>query len=413
MQSEKLIERLNSGFGFIRRIIIKDLKNREAVEPQLVPDRKLKEINLNIHTDFSFSPYTPSLAAYMAYKSGVKVACSCDYGTEFANEEFIYSCNVLGISALNGFEVTLSDKEGKECLASFYSITPECKQEFKPLLTSFREQCVQRAKIVCEKINRKLRKYDMSLDFDKDVYKFVKGKKGATLTLKHVYMATAVKLEQKFGKGRRLAEFLRTTLCLDILEGEYNLLCDANDPFYRYDLISALRHNFNSVEAGLTPPALADYIAIAKRHGCAAAYEYSAPNNWLKNQTESEQTLLDFEAEIERAKKMGFNVICISAQNLSASMIVDFIKAIEKREMLAVFAEKTEYPRNHFGCAAPASCRAYIEKCAYSLLGSEISMNINRDDGFFSNKSIKKCPDFQRRITLFAQIGKSKGRYED
>ena len=110
---------------------------------------------------------------------------------------------------------------------------------------------------------------------------------------------------------------------------------------------------------------------------------------------------------------MGFNVICISAQNLSASMIVDFIKAIEKREMLAVFAEKTEYPRNHFGCAAPASCRAYIEKCAYALLGSEISMNINRDDGFFSNKSIKKCPDFQRRITLFAQIGKSKGRYED
>ena len=132
MQSEKLIERLNSSFGFIRRIIIKDLKNREAVEPQLVPDRKLKEVNLNIHTDFSFSPYTPSLAAYMAYKSGVKVACSCDYGTEFANEEFIYSCNVLGISALNGFEVTLSDNDGKECLASFYSITPECMQEFKP-----------------------------------------------------------------------------------------------------------------------------------------------------------------------------------------------------------------------------------------------------------------------------------------
>ena len=135
--------------------------------------------------------------------------------------------------------------------------------------------------------------------------------------------------------------------------------------------------------------------------------------NWLKNQTESEQTLLDFESEIDAAKKMGFNVICISAKNLSASMIIDFIKAIEKREMLAVFSEKTEYPRNHFGCVAPNSCRAYLEKCAYALLGSEISMKINREDGLFSNKSIKKCPDFKNRLALFAQIGKSKGDYEN
>lgn len=413
MQSEKLVEKLNNSFGFIRKIVVKDLKKRESVEPQLIPDKNLREVNLNIHTNSSFSPYTPSLAAYMAYKSGVKVACACDYGTDFANEEFIYACNALGISAINGFEVTLVDDSNKEILASFYALTPECVQEFEPLLLSFREQCVQRAKIVCDKINKKLRKYDMSLNFEKDVYKYVKGKKGATLTLKHVYMATAIKLEQKFEKGRKLAEFLRTTLCLDILEGEYNLLCDANNPFYRYDLISALRHNFGSVEAGLKPPSLSDYMVIAKKYGAAVAYEYNAPNNWLKNQTESEQTLRDFELEIENAKKMGFNVICISAKNLSASMIIEFIKAIEKREMLAVFSEKTEYPRNHFGCVAPSSCRAYLEKCAYALLGSEISLNINPDDGLFSNKSVKKCPDFKNRINLFAQIGKSKGSYED
>ena len=94
-------------------------------------------------------------------------------------------------------------------------------------------------------------------------------------------------------------------------------------------------------------------------------------------------------------------------------MIIDFIKAIEKREMLAVFSEKTEYPRNHFGCVAPNSCRLYLEKCADALLGSEISMKINAEDGLFSKKSIKKCPDFKNRLALFAQIGKSKGDYEN
>ena len=158
MQSEKLVEKLNNSFGFIRKIVVKDLKKRESVEPQLIPDKNLREVNLNIHTNSSFSPYTPSLAAYMAYKSGVKVACACDYGTDFANEEFIYACNALGISAINGFEVTLVDDSNKEILASFYALTPECAQEFEPLLLLFRVQCVQRAKIVCDKINKKIRK---------------------------------------------------------------------------------------------------------------------------------------------------------------------------------------------------------------------------------------------------------------
>jgi ribosome-binding factor A len=63
MQSEKLVEKLNNSIGFIRKIIGKDLKKREAVEPQLIPDKNLREVNLNIHTNCSFSPYSPLLVS--------------------------------------------------------------------------------------------------------------------------------------------------------------------------------------------------------------------------------------------------------------------------------------------------------------------------------------------------------------
>lgn len=412
MQSEKIIEKLNSKFAFVRKMAIKELKKREQHDPLLIPDKNLHEINLNVHTNYSFSPYSPSLAAYMAYKSGVKIVCDCDYGTEYGAEEFCSACDELGISSFPGFEVTLSGGERKEHLCAIYSVTPNVMQKYRPLLESFREVCKERAMKVCEKINKKLRKFDVLLDFEKDVYNLVKNRKGATLTLKHVYMATGKKLEQKFGRGRKLAEFLRTTLCLDIQEGEYNLLCDANNPFYEYDLISALRHNFSGVEGGLTPPALTDYLEVAKECGSAVAYEYFAPENWLKNQTESQKTVQDFEQLVDVVKQKGFNTVCVFSQNLSEEIIIEFIKVLEQKQMLAVFAEKTEYPRNHFASVAPAVCREYLEKCAYALLGSYVSMKINPQDGMFSQKSIEKCPSFEDRLSMFAQIGRTNCNYE-
>ena len=174
MQNEKLIEKLNAKLPIVRKLALNELKNRELSDPLLIPDKSLHEINLNVHTNFSFSPYTSTLAAYMAYKSGVKVACVCDYGTEYATEEFSNACKKLGISAFPGFEVTLSEEGRKEYLCAIYALNQSALSQFKGLLTSFREVCVKRGARVCEKINKKLRKYDLQLNFDKDVLNFIK-----------------------------------------------------------------------------------------------------------------------------------------------------------------------------------------------------------------------------------------------
>ncbi len=406
MQSERLIEKLNNKFAFVRKASLKELKKRERFDHSLVPDQNLHEVNMNIHTHYSFSPYSATLAAYMAYKSGIKIACDCDYGTLNGKDEFEYACKFLNISTVNGFEVTLVNNKGEEGIYAFYGITKDAEAEFLPMLEEFRKVGFKRVSNVCEKINKKLTKFDIVVDFEKEVCKIANIKKGATLTLKHLYKATSEKLIEKFNKGRALADFLRNTLCLDIEEGSYNLLCDPNNPFYVYDLISALRNNFSSVEGGLTPPALSDYLSVASKNSVIACYEYHAPNNWLKNQTESQKTIADFENLLKELNDEDIHAVSISGNNLSEKILEEFIKLAESNQMLVIFNERIEYPRNHFESSAPESIKPYLEKCAYALLGNYISASNNLEDGLYTQKTINKVTDFKQRLLIYAQIGK-------
>ena len=274
------------------------------------------------------------------------------------------------------------------------------------MLEEFRQACYKRVNAVCEKINRKLKKFDIFVDFERDVCKKVNTKSGATLTLKHLYMATSEKIIEKYAKGKAVADFLRNTLCLDVEEGSYNLLCDANNPFYVYDLISTLRRNFNSVESGLKPPALEDYLAVATKNSCIVSYEYEAPNNWLKNQTESEKTIADFENTLKELKKEGINTVSINSNNLTEKIVEEFVKVAQKNQMLAIFSRRTEYPRDHFESSAPESSKLYLEKCAYAILGNYISVCTNVEDGLFTPKSLNKVDNFEQRLNIYYQIGK-------
>ena len=407
MQSERLIEKLNNKLAFVRKSALKELKKRERFDHSLIPNQNLHEVNMNIHTNYSFSPYSPTLASYMAYKSGIKIASACDFGTICATSEFKNACSYLNISTLSAFEVTLVSKQRGEGIYSFYGINSNAESAFLPMLEDFRKACYMRVSKVCEKINLKLKKFDLIVDFEKEVCKKVNTANGATLTLKHLYMATSEKIIEKFAKGKAIADFLRNTLCLDIEEGSYNLLCDANNPFYVYDLISALRRNFNSVESGVTPPALDDYLSVALKNSCIVAYEYEAPNNWLKNQAESEKTIADFEMALKSLKQEGINAVTISNNNLGEKIVEEFIKKAQQNEMLVIFNKRTEYPRDHFESPAPESSKAYLEKCAYAMLGNYLSTLTNVDDGLFTQKTLSKVSSFEQRLNIYYQIGKT------
>ena len=90
MQNELLIKKLNSSFGAVRKFAV-----ARAGKTLLSGDKfasPVGEVNLNLHSFYSFSPYSPSLAAYSAATRGIKIAGLCDYGSIGGIKEFEKAC---------------------------------------------------------------------------------------------------------------------------------------------------------------------------------------------------------------------------------------------------------------------------------------------------------------------------------
>ena len=406
MQSEQLIKHLNSKNGVIRKIVLSALKRAEKRDKKY----KIAETsvyNFNIHTDYSFSPFSPTMAAFMAYKSGVSVAGVCDFGTVAAAKEFLSSCRTLEVFGICGFEIALKSGELGTCMATFYGINKKNVALFEGLLADFRTLCVNRAVKVTEKVNSILQKYDIVVDYEKDVFEFTRSSKNGTVTLKHVFRSVGEKIIEKYGKGRTTADFLRNELCLDIDESEYNLLCDAQNPYYIYDLIAALRKHFKESEDEMPEfPSVGSYTSIAADAGIIAAYEYTCKYRWLEIETESKKAIKEFSELLDKIKTEGFNAVCLSVREYSKSTLVTFVEAIRKKGLLVILTEKNDYPRSVFGIDCPKEVKSFVETCALAIAGNSLSIGECHSDGIFSDKTIIKCPSLEERLNLFASIGR-------
>ena len=408
MQSERLVNKLSSKSAIIRSLTLNKLKKLERTNSSLIPRASANFINLNVHTKKSFSPYTPALGAYMAYKSGITLAGVCDYGSVGSVKEFQKSCLKLGIGYLGGVEFMLNDSVLGNFIASFYGINNKNASAFDSILQEFREICKSKTQALTERLNKKLKKFDIFIDYEKEVLPITESKKGGTVTLKHVYMALSQKIIAKYGKGKQTADFLRNQMCLDMEECDYNLLCDANDPYYVYDLISTLRTRSKPVDDNISYLSAKKVLEIALNQGLICAYQYDKTPNWIVSEKEREKSVEQFKAEILQAKELGFNAVCLCPKSLGLSTVSAFCECAKQNEMLVVFNEKTEYPRNRFDIVSVHDCKDYVEASAYAILGNAISILMNAEDGMFTSKTLSKCPNFSERLGIFGGIGKRK-----
>ena len=70
------------------------------------------ESNNHIHTCFSFSPYTPTHAALLARRNGLRVVGSVDHDSIGAAAEMSEATRILGMGSVTGFEIRARFGEG-------------------------------------------------------------------------------------------------------------------------------------------------------------------------------------------------------------------------------------------------------------------------------------------------------------
>ena len=204
----------------------------------------LNYVNNHIHTFYSFSPYSPAKAIWTAYNSGLQTVGMMDHDSVSGAEEFIEAGKIIGMATTTGVEcrVDFSNTEFKNmrinnpdqdsnAYIAIHGIPhtqiKKVKEFFIPLIKKRNER---NRKMVCN-LNNIIKKYSIEIDFDEDVVPISQFKNGGSVTERHILYAFSLKLIGLFDKGKRLVDFIRNELSINIPSKIENFLLDARKSF--------------------------------------------------------------------------------------------------------------------------------------------------------------------------------------
>ena len=418
MTENELVERLNSATSAERLSALNDLLLTEAEKPQ----KRVNDANNHIHTIYSFSPYSPTKAAYMAYKSGLTSAGIMDHDSASGAKEFKAACKMLGLGSTCGVEVRAKFDKGfgkinhpdqANCVyMAAHGIPAQNVDKLNDYLAFYRKKRNERNAKMCERITGKFGKFGITLDFMKDVYPLSMANEGGSVTERHLTFALAKKLSDKFGRTEKLLSFLTDDLNLRVSEKIKGYLLDEANPNFYYDLLGVLKADtaFFYIDADEEMPEASEFIKFAESLGAIPAYAYLGDvGDSVTGDKKAQKFEDDFLDElIEELKKDGFRAIAYMPTRNTPEQLKRVQKLCREHNFFEISGEDINSPRQKFACAALASPEySHLIDSTWALIGHEaISSEKGTEYGMFSARSVKETPDLYDRIEKYAAIGR-------
>lgn len=379
-----------------------------------------QDVNNHIHTIYSFSPYSPTAAAYMARVNGLCTAGIMDHDSIAGAREFLAACDSLGIGCTCGLECrvkfadtafadrTINNPDQKGVGYMMLHAVPHRSIEtvdafFAPL----REKRNARNRRMVQKLNALLAQAGISLDFDRDVLPLSEYADGGSVTERHISSALALALEKKAGRGASLVSFLAEAFGKPIGEKYAGMFCDADNPYFHYDLIGWIKAEIVPafyIDADDECPDVRDVLALSESVGAISAYGYlgdvgDSVTGDKRAQKFEDDHLEELFAELIR---LGFRAITyMPARNTRAQ--VDRLRAlIHKHGFFEISGEDINQPRQPFICMAMRDpVFDPLRESAFAMVGHE-----REAEGMFSEAAIAANPDLADRIAAFAGKGR-------
>lgn len=418
---------------------IKDLNNSD-VKVRLESLRKLmqlidagelprpvsgNDVNNHIHTQYSFSPYSPTKALWMAYNAGLKTAGIMDHDSISGAKEFIEAGKIIGMATTIGFEcrvdfsktelngrrVNNPDQKSNVYMA-VHGVPHTQIDTVKSFFAPYIRERNKRNSLMVDKINEIFKPYGICVDFEKDVVPLSKYHEGGSVTERHVSYALSARLIEKFGKGRKLLDFLKDDLKLNISSKIEKLLSDVNNTFYEYDLLGLIKGELVPmfyIDATAECPDVREVIGLSGKIGAISAYAYlgdvgdSVTGD--KKAQKFEDDYLDLVFEVIR--KLGFNAVTYMPSRNTMQQLKRVKALCETHGFFQISGEDINSPRQSFICEAQRDEEfKNLLDSTWALIGHEKAATEELENGMFSKKTIEKYPDLNERIKVFAEIGK-------
>lgn len=415
---QELITNLNSKSVESRIEALQEIAKKEINKPIA----REKDANNHIHTIYSFSPYSPTKAAYMAYKSGLTSAGIMDHDSLSGAKEFKKACQILNLGSTCGVEVRTKFNKGfgrmnhpdqTECIyMGAHGVALRYVDELNEYLAFYREKRNQRNIKMCKLITDKFSKFNIELDFEKDVKPLSQASEGGSITERHLLYALAVKLSDRFGRTNQLIEFLEKDLALAVSDKIKGYLTDSENPHFLYDLLGVLKADtkFFYIDADEEMPIAEEFIKKVTSLGAIPAYAYLGDvGNSVTGDKKAQKFEDDFiEDLIIELKKAGFKAVAYMPTRNTPEQLAKIQGLCKKYNLFEISGEDINSPRQQFFCKALALDEySHLIDSTWALIGHEFMVNQKGVEyGMFSPTSESQTPDLNERVKKYAKIGR-------
>lgn len=344
--------------------------------PELV-----QESNNHIHTIYSFSPYTPSMAALRGREVGLQVVGSVDHDSVGAAAEMRDAAAVLGMGAVTGFEVRAmlhsADDEAAGrapfrdrklnnpdsfgvAYLTVQGIPAAGRERADEFLRPIRTARVERTRRMAEAANRILADLGApQFDFERDVLGISQLASGGTVTERHLLYAMSNALIEGFGRGQKLLDGL-ASMGLTVPEKLGAVLGDETNRFLAYDLLGLLKAEYldrfyiqpTRLSEGGELPDGRDVVALALEVGAIPCYAYlgdvSASPTGDKKAEKFEDEYLDELVEV--LKEIGFPAITFMPPRNTTEQLERISSLSSRHGLIEVSGVDINQPRQVFNC---------------------------------------------------------------
>jgi hypothetical protein len=411
--------------GALRRSLELGALQRPADAPGL------GEVNNHIHTIYSFSPYSPAMAAVRAFEEGLEVAGSVDHDSIAAADEMSRACSLLGIGCVTGSEIRVTftatslsgfdfasrkinnpDSVGKIYM-TIQGIPEGSRADMAAFLAPIRAQRRQRTEAMLAQANRILQDAGLPSIAMATVAALSREDEGGGITERHLCYAVAGRLARHYGAGQALVRGLREDLGLEVPAKAASLLGNPDNPILLYDLVNLLKTDFLSriflqpTDEECIPVALA--VEFARSIGAVPAYAYlgdvgDSPTGDKKAEKFEDDYLEELFVELER---IGFLAVTYMPPRNTKEQLLRVRSLCERHGFMEISGVDINQPRQSFTCHELRMPEfSHLVDTTWALVAHEKLASADPSLGLFS-PGPQASLSLGERLALYARAGRA------
>ena len=404
---------------------------RDAIQAQRtggVAAPRTEEVNNHIHTMYSFSPYSPTAAAWQAAQVGLQAAGIMDHDSIAGAEEMLEACKIIGIGSTAGFELrvdcSMTGLAGRkinnpDSLSIAYMAIHGIPRPAIPEVARFLEPLQKarnlRNRAMVVRLNERLAVLDIPpIDFEKDVFARSLAAQGGSITERHILAALADKMIRLYGREGRVVGFLKDVLKLNLPAKMVAMLSDPSNPHYLYDLLGILKSSF--LPSFFIQPGVHECIPVRKavkfalQIGAIPAYAYlgdvTASPTGDKKAEKFEDDYLDF--LFEELVTLGFRAVTYMPPRNTVPQLQRVQRLCAQHNLMEISGVDINSSRQSFSCPEIMKPEfRHLIGATWALIAHEKLASLDVRLSLFHPENPQAKFSLAQRLKVYAKIGKA------